>query len=437
MTATKLWEPPTTFTREAITQASDTLLGLPDIPFTQRTDIFRINVLGLDWDCAGEVFEPNDPSQIMRGADGKQVGIFLLHGGGGDHKSQRPMAEMLCGKFGIKVATLTYPGHVNWDGPDFAWSGDTIHPDGTARTPQYVRGEQITPDQYSLVQDREDPILRAKYGTLIFLEAKEGSDFYNRLAAWPMAYDEAMQAVCGRNFPVGDWSVNVHGHSTGGPLIHMTLQRVENVMGLVGTESSPFGAYFGKMLNQGWPFPFNWITVRTWRDTARYAGPENGPEGMKRLPWLMEEVFADWEKRLPSPCIKAQQLIQFAAFHALEAGARVSAQRLGMNADETEALVQRFVSYPLPLQGPNDKPLPPLLYGVTRGSRDHTEERYRGVLLPTYAALPTPPKVRLVVYEAGVHGYMKPEPGLPKGIGPAIATLWRDAIANGYYTGGA
>ncbi|HYY89165.1 MAG TPA: hypothetical protein VFA49_10245 [Chloroflexota bacterium] len=77
--------------------------------------------------------------------------------------------------------------------------------------------------------------------------------------------------------------------------------------------------------------------------------------------------------------------------------------------------------------------VPPLLYGLTPGSRDHTEERYRDVLLPTLAEMQPPPKARLVVFGAGVHGYMRPEPDLPKGIGPAVARLWHSAITEGYY----
>jgi hypothetical protein len=433
MTTTTTWEPPATFSREEIRQASDVVLAMPDLPIKVREDIFRIRVLDLDWDIGGDVFEPEDPTRIARGADGKRVGVFLQHGGGGDHRGQRPMAQLLASKFGFKVASLTYPGHLYLYDESRDWPGDTINPDGTARTPIYNVDTPITPDQYRLVQDRKDPVLRAKYGTLMFLEAKEGTDFYYRLAAWPMLYEEAMRAVCERNFPPGEFSIYLHGHSTGGPLVHMMLQRLENVAGLLGTESSPYGAIFGKMLDQGWPFPFNWITVRTWRDIARYAGPENGQAGLRRLPWLMEEIFERWETQRQAPSIKSQHVIQFAAYHALEAGARVTAERLGMNADETEALVERFVSYPKPLSGPGVRPVPPLLYGVTRGSRDHTEERYRDILLTTLAELNPAPKARLVVWGAGVHGYMKAEEGLPKGIGPAIAKLWNDAIMGGYY----
>jgi hypothetical protein len=154
---------------------------------------------------------------------------------------------------------------------------------------------------------------------------------------------------------------------------------------------------------------------------------------MKRLPWLMEDVMAAWELRKPAPNIKAEHVIQFAAYDVLEAGARAAAKRLKLNADETDALVKRYRGYPRELEGPGVKPVPPLLYGITSGSRDHTRERYQGVLLPELAKIDPAPKARVVQFMAGVHGYMKPEPGLPSGIGPAIATLWQDAIDNGYY----
>jgi hypothetical protein len=430
MATTTTWEPPAQLERDEIVRASDEVLGRPDIPLNVREDIFRISALDLDWDIGGKVYEPVDPGAVPRGADGHKIGAFLLHGGGGDHRGMEPLALLLAGKLGWKVATMTYPGQLYLLDPIRNWPGDTLNEDGTARTPIYLRDQPITPDQYELIEDRSDPVLRAKYGTLLFLRAREGTDFYNRLAAWPAAFELAMQTVCGRNFPPGEFSVYAHGHSTGGPFVHLLLQRVENIAGLIGLESSPFGAFFSRMLGQGWPFPFNTITVRTWRDMARYRGPENGAEGMRRLPWLMEDVFAEWSSRLHLPNIKAQQTVQFAAFDVLEAGARAAAARVGI---DPEPLVAQFRGYPLPLPSPPARPVPPLLYGLTRGSRDHTPERYRGVLLPALASVQPPPKARLVLFGAGVHGYMRPEPDLPSGIGPAIAHLWQTAIQEGYY----
>jgi len=427
------WEPPNEITRPDIVAISNEVLARPDNPYTVRDDFFRIRSLELDWDICGQVYEPINPDSVLTGADGKRVGIFLLHGGGGDHRSMDTMARLLAGKFRIKVATMTYPGHYNLLDPKGDWPGDTINPDGTARVPLWDQRQPITSDQYDLVQDRSDPVLRAKYGTLFFLRAREGTAFYDRLGAWPLAFEEAMKAVCARNFPPGEYSVYAHGHSTGGPFVHMLLQRVPNLAGLVGMESSPFGSIFSQMLDQGWKFPFNYITVRTWRDTARYAGPEAGPEGARRLPWLIEDVMEDWERKKHLPGLKSQHLVQFAAVDTLEQAARHSAQRLQMSPVATEALVARFRGYPFHLSGEDAPPVPPLIYGLAEGSRDHTPERYRNILLPALAAMRPAPRVRLVLFRAGVHAYTKAESELPKGPAPAVAQLWHDAITGGYY----
>ncbi|MCC7368707.1 MAG: hypothetical protein IT306_09805 [Chloroflexi bacterium] len=431
--STSTWAPPAEVTREAIVAASDRILARPDLPLEVREDIFRIRVHELDWDIGGKVYQPKDESAIPTGPDGKKIGAFLLHGGGGDHRGMEPLALLLARKLGWKIATLSHPGHLylHDDGRD--WPGDTINGDGTARTPIWCTDEVITPDQYRIVEDRSDPVFRAKYGTLIFLEAKEGTPFYDRMGSWPAAFEQAMIAVCKRNFPAETFSIYAHGHSTGGPFVHMLLQRVENIAGLIGIESTPFGRIMSAMLKQTWPYPFNWITVRTWRDIARYAGPEAGADGMKRLPWLMEDVLAAWELRKPAPNIKAEHVVQFAAYDVLEAGARSAARRLKLNAEETEALVAHYRDYPRELSGPGVKPVPPLLYGITSGSRDHTRARYEGILLPELAKIDPAPKARVVQFMAGVHGYMKPEQDLPSGIGPAIISLWQEAIDAGYY----
>ena len=45
-----------------------------------------------------------------------------------------------------------------------------------------------------------------------------------------------------------------------------------------------------------------------------------------------------------------------------------------------------------------------------------------------------PPKVSLVPFEAGVHGYSEAQEDLPMGVFPATALMWYEAIVNGYYT---
>ena len=118
------------------------------------------------------VYEPADPAQVARGADGKKIGIFLLHGGSGDYKSMEPMAKLFAGKFGCKAVAMTFPGRLYLDDPSRDWPGDTIHPDGTVRTPIWLTGEHITPDQYEVVRDTS---MRMRYGTRTVARAKPGT----------------------------------------------------------------------------------------------------------------------------------------------------------------------------------------------------------------------------------------------------------------------
>jgi acetyl esterase/lipase len=433
MQQTATWRPPAEVSRDEIVAASDDLLNRPDLPIVERADIFRLSALGLDWDISSKLFEPERPADVPRGPDGKRVGMFLLHGGGGDQRGKEPMARLIASKLGWRVAVMSYPGHYQFDTPNHDWPGDTLNKDGTARTPLWLRDRPITPDQYELIEDTSDPEKRAKWGTLFFLKATEGTEFYDRLAAWPVAFDEAMRAVCARCFPPDTDSVYVHGHSTGGPFVHILLQRVANVAGLIGMESSPFGALYGRMLGMRWEFPFNYLTVRTWRHIAKYAGAEAGPEGAWRLPWIMEDVLEAWARSRKQPQIKSEYVLTYGAVETLGEAARATARRLGLGADETAELVARYQAYPLPLEGAGVKPLPPLLYGIAQGSRDHTLERYTQVVLPAYESLDPKPRAALVRFQAGVHGYEKAEDGLPRGVLPAVLRLWSTAIERGYY----
>ncbi|MCC7368708.1 MAG: hypothetical protein IT306_09810 [Chloroflexi bacterium] len=432
-TPAQVWRPPASVSREEIVRASNEVLARPDRDISERTDVFTLQSLGLPWDVACAVVAPSDPAHQALGADGKKIGVFLLHGGGGDHRSKVPMARFLARKFGYSVACMTYPGHFAFDTPNHEWPGDTINPDGTVRTPRWTRDGQITPDQYEVVQDTSNLERRRKWGTLFFARALPGSEFYARMAAWPGAFDDAMTEVCRRCFPADSYSVYAHGHSTGGPFVHILLQRVPNAVGLLGMESSPFGAVYGRMLGMTWDYPFTDLTIRTWRHIAKYVGSEAGPEGAWKLPWLMEDVFEAWERSRKQPQFKAEYLITYGNVEQLGAAARATARRLGLDAEEAAALVARFEGYPMPLSGPSARPVPPLLYGIAKGSRDHTVDRYQHVVLPTYVDLDPQPRTALVVFQAGVHGYEKPEDDLPNGVLPAVAQLWDEAIAEGYY----
>jgi hypothetical protein len=82
----KIWQAPEFISREQCIKDTHDVLGMPDIPTRQAEDIFRVNVLGLDWDIGMVVHEPEDSSKIPIGADGKKAGFFLLHGGSSDFK---------------------------------------------------------------------------------------------------------------------------------------------------------------------------------------------------------------------------------------------------------------------------------------------------------------------------------------------------------------
>ena len=134
MAENKNWCPPEEIGRLQCTADSDEIVNRPDIPFVEYEDLFRIDVVGMDWDIGAQIYEPSDPSQIAVGADGKKIGVYLLSGGDGDFKTMAPVAKLLCGKFGFKVTTMTYPGRLYLDDPTRHWPNDTINADGTIRT---------------------------------------------------------------------------------------------------------------------------------------------------------------------------------------------------------------------------------------------------------------------------------------------------------------
>ncbi|HEX2725796.1 MAG TPA: hypothetical protein VHN20_08260, partial [Beijerinckiaceae bacterium] len=117
------WEPPAHIARETIVACSDAILARPDIPLKKTEDVFRIESVGLEWDMGVTVYEPADPAQVARGADGRKIGIFLLHGGSGDFKSMEPMAKTYAGKFGHKAVAMTFPGRLYFDDPSRDWPG--------------------------------------------------------------------------------------------------------------------------------------------------------------------------------------------------------------------------------------------------------------------------------------------------------------------------
>lgn len=453
MATMTVWEPPAQYSRDEVVAVSESVLGSPEIPLTQTEDVFRLNVVGLDWDLGVMVYEPADPAKIARGADGKKIGVFILHGGSGDYKSMEPVSTLFAGKFGHKVVAMTFPGRLYLDDPSRDWPDDTIHADGTVRTPIYKRGLHIGPDQYDVVNDVS---MRARYGTRTVARAKEGTPFYDYMAGWPMAFEAGMKDAMRRHFPEGEYSIYLTGHSTGGPHVFMISQRVPNVAGMIAVENSPFGfigeqthlwsgalgkvAGFERVKKSGTPRtdPFNELYIRTWRDRARYAGPEalgqEGPSALMRLPWLMEEVFEFWARQKMRPQFKAEYILTHNIQASLTAAGEATAKRLKLGAAETAELVKHYQGFPYPQSGPGAKPTPPVLFAISKDSRDHSPEVYAEVVLPMFAKEVHPaPKVRVTQFGAGVHLYMKAEKDLPVGIAPAVAKFYHDAITQGYF----
>jgi len=447
------WTPPAEYSREEVIAISDRLLAQPDIPLKQTEDIFRIHEVGLDWDMGCMVYEPKDPSQIAIGADGKKIGIFLLHGGSGDYKSMEPIAKLYAGKFGHKAVAMTFPGRHYFDSPTRDWPGDTINKDGTVRTPIWLRGEKITPDMYEVINDDTK---RLRYGIRTVARAKPGTIFYDRMAGWLPAFETAMKDAMRRHFPEDEYSIYVTGHSTGGPHVFMMCQRVPNIAGVIAVENSPFGfiqeeqhnwsgalgkvAGFERVSKKPAPRtdPFDELYIRTWRDRARYAGPEalgqEGPAALMRLPWLMEEILDWWNKTKMRPQFKAEYILTHNIKSSLRKAAEATAKRLNLSGPEKEALVKRYLGLPYPVTGPGAKPVPPVLFGISKDSRDHSPEVYQEVVLPMFRERIDPaPKVMVTRFGAGVHVYTKAETDLPLGIGPAVAEFYHQAITGGYF----
>jgi hypothetical protein len=428
MPSRSTWEPPPVVSREEVLKLHHEVAGMPDVSINIREDIFRIRALEMPWDIGVVVYEPADKSKIPSGPDGNLIGVFLIHGGVSDYKSVDCIARPLAEKFGIKVASMTFPGRFYLPDPSRDWPGDVERSDGSARTPLWTKETNITRDQYEIVQDGSK---RESYGTLVSLSAKEGTEFYHRMAAWPVAFEEAIKETARRHLPQGDFSIYIHGHSTGGPFAMMATQRIANIAELVGYGTSPFGYMYPQVSGDSWEFPFNQLRLRTWRDTARYLY-----EGMKDknigLPMLIELTFELWEKSQRRPNFKAEDFVHKNSFKALDAAARAAATRLKLSLKDTESLVQRYLGYTRELSGPGVKPVPPFL--SLHGINDDTVTLARcDKSLSLFAKLNPAPKVRCVSIGAGVHTWSYTESELPQGIATPVAKLWHDAIMNGFY----
>lgn len=445
------WAPPAQVSRERIVKDSEEYFAMPDVPYEETEDIFRIREMGMDWDIGVRVYEPTDPKKIPSGPDGKKIGIFMLHGGQDDWRQLDPMAKALVAKHGFKVMTGTFPGRLYLQDPSRDWPGDTIHPDGSVRTPIWLKDELIGRDEYEVVRD---PSMLWRYGTRTLARARPDTNFYYRMAAWPTVMEMGFVEANKRHFPASGYSVYAQGHSTGGPNVSMLTQRIPNCVGALAAEHSAYGfiaeekwkwrnagrgnAFDKAAKGEAWRSDkFTDVEIRTWRDRARYMGPEalarEGANALMRLPWLMEEVLEAWSKNMGRPRFKCEYLITHNVQAALKDAALATAKRMKMNKDETEALVRRYCNYPRPLEGKGVKPVPPFLFGIALHSRDHTLENYLEVNLPCFAKFSPPAKATLTQFQAGVHQLWLPEPDLPMGILPSVIKSWADAIANGFF----
>lgn len=435
------WTPPSTISKADLVATSSRVMARASMPITVREDIFRLRVLELDWDIGAAVYEPTDPSKIAVAPDGKRIGIFLLHGGYGDHREKDDMARLLAEKFGYKVVSMSYPGRLYLHDPSRNWPGLPLEADGRVRMPIWNKDVPITDDQYEVVEDNSQA---QRYGKMTLACAREGTEFHQRMAGWPVALEEGGRDLMRRHFPAEEYDAYVHGHSTGGPFSFILSQRVPNVVGVLAIENTPFGYIYQKMIKSDLGgTPFQCLRILTWHATARYAGPEalalEGPQALMRLPSLMDEVMDAWKKASVEPYFKAEYIVHHNGVESLKAAASATAKRLKLGPSERERLMSRYVSYTRELSGPGVKPVPTVLFTLTRNSHDHTPKVYEEIVLPAFRAMKPAPKVALVKLGAGLHGYTTPEDQLPMGVLPAVAKMWNDAIQAGYFrsrTGG-
>lgn len=426
------WDPPDRYSLAEIKASTEEVMAMPEIPITTREDVFRIEAVGMQWDIGVMVYEPKDPTRIPTGPGNKKRGIFLLHGGTGDWRSLDQVARIAAQRFGYKVVSMTFPGRLNLEDPSRDWPQDTINPDGTYRTPIWLKGEEITPDQYEVITDKgsEDGI-PARYGTSFFLSAKEGTTFYYRMAGWPAAFEEGMKTAISRHFPPDSYSVFIHGHSTGGPFVHYLSQRVYNIQGIVGYGTAFFG-YMNNAAGSAFEYPFHYLRLRTWRDTARYADEGFAGKDLS-LPVKMERVFESWDRAKRQPNFKAEDFVHKNSVQALAEAARVTAGRMGLEAEETQTLVERYTGYTRDLKGPGVKPVPPILHINGRGDNTVTYERFTEYGKQLYAAMKPAPKAHAILFDAGVHSWNHKDDDIPHSIAPSVVAMWDRAIREGYF----
>ena len=153
-----------------------------------------------------------------------------------------------------------------------------------------------------------------------------------------------------------------------------------------------------------------------------------------RLPLVMEEVMELWDAARIEPQFKCEYTVSTNITASLEQGARVTAKRMGLSGDATKELVERFLGYAHEIKGPDAKPVPPILFCVTKDSRDHSVDSYKNLVMPLFSKMDPAPLTALTHLQAGVHSYWTPEKDLAMGVAPSAAKLWHDAVTMGYFS---
>ncbi len=99
---------------------------------------------------------------------------------------------------------MTFPGRLYLDDPSRDWPGDTVNPDGSRAHPHVEAGEYISRDQYDVVHDDSQKL---RYGSRLLARAKPGTNFYHRMAGWPIAFVDGMKEAMRRHFPAGEYNI--------------------------------------------------------------------------------------------------------------------------------------------------------------------------------------------------------------------------------------
>ncbi len=440
----------------------------PDIPLETGDrgyveDIIRIEAVGMEWDLGMSIHQPEDRSQIPTDADGNKVGVFLLHGGHADFKAMHSRADLLAKKLGYKVVCMSFPGRhaFHTEGREWPGSNVTAHDHSKysleVRTPIWRRGEHIDREQYDIIKDDSK---RPRYGVRTLAKAKPDTTFYYRMAGWPIAFEQGGIAAMEKHFPEDEYSIYLHGHSTGGPFVMMLSQRVPNISGILAIENSSFGyinrhkSAWGGQLGKAKGYdradeetklpqrsdPFDELYIRSWRDLARYRGPEllgqEGPEALMRLPMIMEDILDEWGDVQELPRFKAEYIVTHGIEESLREAAEVTADRMDLDEAETEALVERYIGLTRPLEGKDTNPVPNVMFQIAAHSRDHSREVYEEVVVPLFKEMDPAPDVSLTEFGYGTHMYMDGEyvDGVNLGIGPAVFQQWDEAIRGGFFS---